>query len=186
MIDEEALASIEKLHKLKQDGIITELDFETAKDRLLSGANSSLSARNNKKLPLSLPGDDDHFGWMTLPLKRFAQFDGRSTIKEFWMFFLFINLVVGALAIVAAVSASDYDGLGNIGFLAIGLIGIVLLGAFVPYLAVQVRRMHDQGKSGWFVALNMIPYIGWVIVLWFMIQESQPDNNRFGPNPLGE
>ena len=60
---------------------------------------------------------------------------------------------------------------------------IFTLATFIPYLAVTVRRLHDTDRSGWWLLLAFIPIIGGIILLVFMIQDSQPETNRFGPNP---
>ncbi len=157
MIDDDTLNNIEKLHKLKADGIITQEDFDKAKADLLSGRGRTRSkpaatSPATPAEPKELPADDDHLGWMTLPLKRYADFTGRSTRKEFWMFLLLTNLVGGALAILALADTNSYGATGEIGSLMFGLIGILMLGVFVPILAAQVRRLHDQGPAGWRVA----------------------------------
>lgn len=54
---------------------------------------------------------------------------------------------------------------------------------FIPGLAVQVRRFHDQDKSGWFILLGFIPYIGGLILFVFMCLEGTRGPNRFGPDP---
>jgi uncharacterized membrane protein YhaH (DUF805 family) len=69
--------------------------------------------------------------------------------------------------------------------IAIGLFLIYAVGVIVPSLAVQVRRFHDQDKSGWFLLLNFIPYVGGLIVLVFMCIEGTKGENRFGPDPKG-
>jgi len=58
-----------------------------------------------------------------------------------------------------------------------------MLGVLIPNLAVQVRRFHDQDKSGWFVLLGLIPYIGGLILLVFMLFEGTRGSNRFGEDP---
>ena len=55
--------------------------------------------------------------------------------------------------------------------------------AILPYIAVQVRRFHDQGKSGWFAALNLIPYLGVFVVLAFMLVPGQHGDNEYGGDP---
>ena len=68
------------------------------------------------------------------------------------------------------------------------LIGIFVLGylaIFIPMLAVQVRRFHDQDLSGWFILLGFIPYLGGLIMLVFMCIDGTPGPNRFGPDPKG-
>ena len=117
--------------------------------------------------------------WMTLPLKRYAEFSGRSRRKEYWMFVLFIIAVSVGIGIVEAIlglSATIGDAYGPISLL-------FLLAIFVPSLAVQVRRFHDQGRSGWFVLLNFIPFIGTLIVLVFMCLDGTDGPNEYGPDP---
>ena len=132
--------------------------------------------------------------WMLMPLRRYADFSGRSRRKEYWMFTLFILLVyavLGTLIAMGGVFSSMGDPgatpqIGVLGWLGIGLLGIFALGIFIPALAVIVRRLHDQDKSGWFILLQFIPYIGGIILLVFMCIEGTKGENRFGPDPKGE
>ena len=82
--------------------------------------------------------------WMLLPLRRYADFQGRSRRKEYWMFFL--------LVIIAVILALIIDNVLGMGQMVAGVYGpvllLVVLGIFIPSLAVQVRRFHDQDKSG--------------------------------------
>ncbi|HEX8209800.1 MAG TPA: DUF805 domain-containing protein [Longimicrobium sp.] len=57
------------------------------------------------------------------------------------------------------------------------------LAAFIPGLSVTVRRLHDTGKSGWWMLINLIPLIGFIVFLVFMFQDSQMGDNEYGPNP---
>lgn len=88
MIDEESLKSIERLHQLKNDGVITAEDFDAAKAKLLQGGQRTAgrTALIPKEVNSTLPADDDHMAWVLLPLRRYTDFTGRSTRKEFWMF----------------------------------------------------------------------------------------------------
>ncbi|MEL7197664.1 MAG: DUF805 domain-containing protein [Pseudomonadota bacterium] len=118
-------------------------------------------------------------GWMILPLQRYFDFQGRSRRKEYWMFFLLI--------IIGAVVAGIIDGvLGMAGSVG-GLYGpatlLWLLAIIIPSLACQVRRFHDQDKSGWFVLLGFIPIVGGIIVLVFMCLEGTTGPNSYGPDP---
>jgi uncharacterized membrane protein YhaH (DUF805 family) len=63
------------------------------------------------------------------------------------------------------------------------ILGLFYLAIFIPALAVQVRRFHDQDKSGWFVLLNFIPLVGGLIVFIFMCLDGTRGDNRFGPDP---
>jgi len=130
--------------------------------------------------------------WMTLPLKRYADFSGRSRRLEYWMYTLFLVLVTFA-SIILAVSISVAVAGGNSKSATAPLLLVALIGFFflaylavlVPTLAVQVRRFHDQDLSGWFVLLGFIPYLGALIMLIFMCIDGTPGPNRFGPDPKG-
>lgn len=176
MIDQEALASIENLHRMKVEGIITEAEFEQSKQKILFGQRSDaprtptpLSALYN--YTGALPAKDDHVGWATLPLRRYADFRGRSTRREFWMFYL---LMIGAFLGCAMVSVPFG------GEVAAGLFVIVILACTVPLVAVHVRRFHDQDRSGWLVLITLIPYLGAVLVLVLMALPGTSGDNRFG------
>lgn len=117
--------------------------------------------------------------WMTLPLKRYADFSGRSRRKEYWMFFLFIIIVAVVIGAIEGVLGLN----GMIGGLYGPLSMIFILGILVPSIAVQVRRFHDQDKSGWFVLLGLIPFVGGLAVLVFMCLEGTKGPNRFGEDP---
>jgi uncharacterized membrane protein YhaH (DUF805 family) len=120
---------------------------------------------------------------MVLPLRRYAQFTGRSSRKEFWMFLLFTNAVSLALGLIWTLDTDVFGQPGPIGNLALALLVIGVLGVIVPVIAVEVRRFHDQGKSGWFSLLNLIPYIGPLIVLGFMLVPGTAGDNEYGEDP---
>ena len=80
-----------------------------------------------------------------------------------------------------ALAAGDSGGVGLVG----ALLGIVLLGLIIPSLAVFVRRMHDTGRSGWFWFLGLIPVVGPIILIVFLVQPGDPGPNQYGdPIPL--
>ena len=135
MVDNESLQNLEKLHQLKNDGVISEAEFEKSKERLLFGSHPA--ARVTSETAIPKPASVDHIGWALLPLKRYAQFEGRSSRKEFWMFLLGVNLVNLAWVIVAAASTDEYGDTNALGKLAFGFIALTLLGALVPLIAVQ-------------------------------------------------
>ena len=128
--------------------------------------------------------------WMLMPYRRYADFSGRSRRKEYWMFALFQFIV--AMVLVAVMFAGGFGSVnemtgqaepGTLFYIGIGLLVIFGLGSFIPSLAVSVRRFHDQDKSGWFLLLQLIPYIGGIIVLVFMCLDGTRGPNRFGPDP---
>jgi uncharacterized membrane protein YhaH (DUF805 family) len=122
--------------------------------------------------------------WMLMPLKRYADFNGRSRRKEYWMFALFTFIVYAVLYALMFMGMNYETGQpGVLGMLAMGLLGLFALGVLVPSIAVAVRRFHDQDKSGWFVLLAFIPFIGGLILLVFMCLEGTRGPNRFGEDP---
>jgi uncharacterized membrane protein YhaH (DUF805 family) len=122
--------------------------------------------------------------WMLMPLKRYADFNGRSRRKEYWMFTL-LNFIVAVVLYALMFMGINYETgePGVLGMLAMGLLGIYFLAILIPSIAVQVRRFHDQEKSGWFVLLGLIPFVGGLIVIVFMCLEGTRGPNRFGEDP---
>ena len=127
--------------------------------------------------------------WMLMPLRRYADFQGRSRRKEYWMFLLaviilytvfMVPLMLGGFSTAMAGQQSTPGPLYVVGF---GVMGILVLALLVPSIAVQVRRFHDQDRSGWMVLIGLIPYVGGIIVLVFMCLEGTRGPNRFGPDP---
>ncbi|HBK47248.1 MAG TPA: DUF805 domain-containing protein [Xanthomonadaceae bacterium] len=123
--------------------------------------------------------------WMLMPLKRYADFSGRSRRKEYWMFALLQLVIYGVLGVFLGIGAamSRQDSPGALLILAVVLMVLVALALVVPSIAVAVRRFHDQDKSGWFYLLALIPYVGGLIVLIFMFFEGTQGPNQYGPDP---
>ena len=108
----------------------------------------------------------------TVLTQKYADFSGRARRSELWWFALAEFVVLGVLY-----------GLGRASSLFSILYFLVALALIVPALAVSVRRLHDTGKSGWFVLLSFIPFVGGIILLVFFVQDSAPGDNQYGPNP---
>ena len=128
--------------------------------------------------------------WMILPLKRYADFSGRSRRLEFWMFTLFLILAMTASIVLFAIFGAVAESTGALTTSTIGTILVILvilayLAVLIPAIAVQVRRFHDQNLSGWMVLLGFVPYLGGLIVLVFMCIDGTPGPNRYGPDPKG-
>ena len=117
--------------------------------------------------------------WMLMPVKRYADFNGRSRRKEYWMFVLGVVILVVLLSIIEGILGLS----GMVGGVYGPLTTLAMLGLLIPGLAVQVRRFHDQDKSGWFVLLGFIPLLGGLVVLVFMCLSGTQGPNRFGPDP---
>jgi uncharacterized membrane protein YhaH (DUF805 family) len=61
--------------------------------------------------------------------------------------------------------------------------GIYTLAILIPSIAVTVRRLHDTGRSGWWWLIGLIPLIGWIVLFVFMVLDSDPETNEYGPSP---
>jgi uncharacterized membrane protein YhaH (DUF805 family) len=115
--------------------------------------------------------------WYLLALKKYAVFSGRSRRKEYWFFVLFYLLISLGLGILDAV-------LGTHTAKGVGLFGaIYALALLIPSLSVTVRRLHDTGRTGWWILFAFVPLIGWLVLLVFMFLDSQPGDNEYGPSP---
>jgi uncharacterized membrane protein YhaH (DUF805 family) len=116
--------------------------------------------------------------WYLSVLKQYATFSGRARRSEYWFFVLF-NLI--AFAVLFGIDmmlgmASEKAGMGI-------LSGLYSLGVIVPSIAVAVRRMHDQGRSGWFVLTGLIPCVGGLVLLYFLVQPGTVGANEYGVDP---
>jgi len=111
---------------------------------------------------------------------KYTEFSGRARPSEYWWwilfavvvqmipYFLFIALVVGSEG-----TSSGATVVGGIWF-------VVWLGLILPSLAVFVRRLHDTGRSGWFFFLGLIPLIGPIILIVFLVGPGDPGQNKYG------
>jgi uncharacterized membrane protein YhaH (DUF805 family) len=109
---------------------------------------------------------------------KYAMFGGRARRKEYWYFVLFNLLASIALGVIDGITGtySEDAGLGLLG-------GIYALAVFIPSIAVAMRRLHDTGRSGWWLLLALIPILGFLVLLVFMLLDSEPGDNQYGPNP---
>lgn len=110
-------------------------------------------------------------------LKKFAQFDGRSRRAEYWYFVLFNLIISFGLTFIG----NMVFGSGSTA--ASALSGIYSLGVLIPAIAVGIRRLHDTGRSGWWLLIALIPLIGAIVLLVFMVQDSESGTNAYGGNP---
>ena len=113
-------------------------------------------------------------------LKKYFIIKGRASRSEYWYF----QLLFSPIAFYAGFW-SDPVSTGMIDpppLYLISLALVVLL--FIPAITSQVRRFHDKDKSGWFILINLIPFVGWIIVLVICIDKGTAGKNRFGEYPL--
>lgn len=100
-------------------------------------------------------------------LRKYAEGNGRASRAEYWYFVLFILLVQIAFRVLYPPLAYVFD-----------------LAVFLPNIGVGIRRLHDTDRAGLWLLISLIPLVGWIVlVIWFS-QKSDPGENRFGPPPL--
>jgi uncharacterized membrane protein YhaH (DUF805 family) len=115
----------------------------------------------------------------------YANFSGRAQRSAYWWWALFtalVSLVTQALDTAlrpGPVSYSSYGG-ATVGVIS-GIVGLLLI---IPSLAVLVRRLHDTDRSGWWWFILIIPVIGWLAMIYFLVSAGTPGPNRYGPPPV--
>lgn len=142
--------------------------------------------------------------WMTMPLKRYAEFSGRSRRKEYWMYVLLIVIVAVVLSVIETALGMRQMILGMYGPLTL----LLWLATLCPNIAVGVRRLHDTNRSGWWMLIGIVPYaisiallfsgnlvmagilafaalILGVVLLVFMVLDGTKGPNKYGPDPKG-
>jgi uncharacterized membrane protein YhaH (DUF805 family) len=119
--------------------------------------------------------------WYLGVLKQYAVFKGRARRKEYWFFLLF-NLIVSLALTVVDFMTGTLDIELGMGLLS----SLYSLAILIPSLAVTVRRLHDTDRTGWWLLIGIFPLIGAIVLLVFMLLDSQPGDNQYGANPKGE
>ena len=104
--------------------------------------------------------------WYLQVLRKYAVFSGRARRKEYWMFVLVHSIISIVIFII--------------GSFAYGLYGLAII---IPAFAVAIRRLHDTGRSGWWLLVNCVPIIGWTILFIWLVKDSDEGENQYGPNP---
>ncbi|RKO70469.1 DUF805 domain-containing protein [Sphingobacterium puteale] len=105
----------------------------------------------------------------------YANFEGRARRKEYWMYILTVFIITAVFGI-----------LGKIASVFTYISGLVSLALFIPGLAAAVRRLHDTNKSGWFILVVFIPFIGWIYLFYLLVIEGDKGSNQYGPDPKAE
>ena len=105
--------------------------------------------------------------------KKYFVFEGRASRSEYWWF----QLIVTPSFVLSEITESESATISYL-FLAITLF------TFIPAVAAGVRRLHDTNRSGFYLLISFIPFIGGLIVLFFLIPEGTKDKNRFGADPI--
>ena len=103
-------------------------------------------------------------------LKKYFVFQGRASRSEYWWF----QLLVSPSYLISTILENE------IGYLFLG----ITLFTLIPAISAGVRRLHDTNRSGFFLLISFIPFIGGLVLLFFLIPEGTKGKNRFGPDPL--
>jgi uncharacterized membrane protein YhaH (DUF805 family) len=115
--------------------------------------------------------------WYLKVLRQYADFTGRARRTEYWMFVLFTAIIQIVLAVL--------DSLLGLAFMpGTGVLTMLyLLAVLLPSLGVSVRRLHDTGRSGWWVLIGLVPFLGAIVLIVFAALEGDRGPNAFGPDP---
>lgn len=109
-------------------------------------------------------------------ITQFNNFHGRAQRSEFWWYNLFECVISFGLSIMGNVTGIKAFNIAILVFTVVFL---------VPGLAVCFRRMHDTGKSAWWLLPALIPIAGQIYMMLWFLKDSQPGENQYGPNPKG-
>jgi uncharacterized membrane protein YhaH (DUF805 family) len=107
--------------------------------------------------------------WKRVVFENYANFAGRARRSEYWWFTL-ANLIVWIVLVVLSAAVRVFSVLEL----------VYLVALIVPSLAVTFRRLHDTDKSGWWILIGLVPFVGGIILLVFMCTDSTPGTNRYG------
>ncbi len=110
--------------------------------------------------------------WYLAVLKNYVGFSGRARRQEFWMFVL-VNFIIGVVLGI----------LGRIAGVFYVISYLYELAILLPSLAVGVRRLHDTGRTGWWLLIGLIPLVGWIVLLVFYCTAGDSGANKYGPDP---
>ena len=132
---------------------------------------------------------------MFQPLRKYADFTGRARRMELWLFWLLLigiqivfSILIGMVAGPTAAVADPTDPFAVLNGPAKALYGVfflMMLALLIPSLAVSIRRLHDTNRTGWWLLLGLIPFLGALVLLIFYLLDGTPGPNKYGPDPKG-
>jgi uncharacterized membrane protein YhaH (DUF805 family) len=112
--------------------------------------------------------------FMNVVTQHYFDFNGRARRAEFWWFALVYLIIAIVLGVIQSIL--------HIGSLLTGLLGLALL---LPNLGVQARRLHDIGRSGWWILIAFVPIVGIILLIYWYAQPGVSGPNEYGPDPKG-
>ncbi len=110
---------------------------------------------------------------------KYATFSGRARRSEYWWWYVFVTVIGIVASVIDRAAGLTFGDATYAGGWVAGIAGLLL---FLPTFAVFVRRLHDTGRSGWWLLITFIPIVGAIVLLVFVLLDSQPDN-QYGPSP---
>jgi uncharacterized membrane protein YhaH (DUF805 family) len=111
--------------------------------------------------------------WLWQPIQnQYADFEGRTTRQAFWMFVLVYLVILIPLSVIGKILEISF------------IIQLLSLALLAPVLSIGARRLHDTGLSGWLQLINLIPFIGWIIMIVLFARKGNLAENEFGPVPV--
>lgn len=114
-------------------------------------------------------------------LSKYATFSGRATRSEFWWYALFLVVLFAVTQLIDGFLVGPMLGFGlGDGEAGQPLTMLVSLGLLLPNIAVAVRRLHDIGRTGWWVLIGLVPIIGFLLLLYWYVQPSEEGQNQYG------
>lgn len=116
--------------------------------------------------------------YYSICLSKFADFSGRARRREYWTFAI-VNCLIALLLLILGLAFGEDSPASNI------LVTIFYLIMLVPNLSVSVRRLHDIGKSGWWLFIGLVPLVGSLLLLVWSFMDSEEGENQYGENPKG-
>ena len=116
--------------------------------------------------------------WYLKCWKQYAEFSGRARRKEYWIFSLINYIIIFFLYILQIVMIES-----TLWLIFPIIFFLYAVAVFLPGLAVNIRRLHDIGKSGWWYLIYLIPIIGAIWLTVLMCLDSEPGENQWGENP---
>lgn len=154
---------------------------------LLKGATAGFYMRHQgvgPELDVTLESREPHFAEaIKICLGKYVTFSGRAGRSEYWVFVLFVLLVTQTVSVLAV----TLFGNGPVGstpasgsWQTLAFSTIAMLAFVPPGLAVAVRRLHDLNRSGWWLLISLVPFVGPLVLLVWLCSRGTAMENRFG------
>lgn len=123
--------------------------------------------------------------WFLKVLKQYADFNGRARRKELWIYILILIIIFLIAAMLDNILGTTFKIAGQSAGYGIFYL-LVGLATLLPSIAVEVRRLHDINKSGWYLLIGFIPLIGAIILLIWFVKDGDKGVNQYGAEPKNE